>query len=420
MSRYILILSALISIVSAQAQQHQDSLQHYYSLGMTAAKLNDNLTYRDAMAKADSIRPNHPTLIYHLARACALCEDHTCFEQALRNIYMLDAGFDLEEDSLLNAFTTKTTRQKMDLLSSTNNKVVANSSVYKKYNLGNFHPEGMAMDASKNIYLGGVHARAVEQINVSGDTSTLISYKKNPAIYAVMGVSLHENTLWFCTASLPEMLEYTDTLQGRSSVIAFNTKSRKIVKQEIIEGNHVFGDLFVDQSGRVFISDGAANAIYTTSLSDSLQLTYDLSEDIWNLQGITQGSDTSTIFLSDYISGLYRYNKDAHVLQHIKLPDQVSSKGFDGLYYYKNQLIGIQNGTKPKRSWLLTLNKAGNTIVKAQLIDQALKFLNEPTQGLIHDQSFYYIANSPWAFYENGELDNEKIEPLVILKYDLN
>jgi hypothetical protein len=77
--------------------------------------------------------------------------------------------------------------------------------------------------------------------------------------------------------------------------------------------------------------------------------------------------------------------------------------GIDGLYTYRNTLIGIQNTTFPAsvNQYYLSNNK----IDQAQVLVVDIPELDVPTTGVIVKNWFYFIANT-----QLGKLENFKVK----------
>jgi hypothetical protein len=105
-------------------------------------------------------------------------------------------------------------------------------------------------------------------------------------------------------------------------------------------------------------------------------------------------------------------------LSKVNVPYDLSLKGTDGMLFYKNSLITIQNGVQPNRVVRHFLNEAGNSFIRYEYIDNAHPAFGEPTIGSLSKNSLYYVANSQWSVYENGKIKNPaELHPIVILKY---
>jgi hypothetical protein len=145
------------------------------------------------------------------------------------------------------------------------------------------------------------------------------------------------------------------------------------------------------------------------------------SEEFYNLQGLSFSSDGKYLFIADYIRGLFRLDVKDKKLMFIKNDLPISLKSVDGLSYYNNTLITIQNLIQPMRVTQLLLNSSQDGYTGYKILDRAHPAFNEPTIGCVIDNNFFYVANSQWSGYD----DKRKIKPadqlqdVVILKVDL-
>jgi hypothetical protein len=98
-----------------------------------------------------------------------------------------------------------------------------------------------------------------------------------------------------------------------------------------------------------------------------------------------------------------------------------SLKSIDGMTFYNNSLVAIQNLVTPMRSTIYRLNENQNELVSYQVIDRAHPSFNEPTIGCIADDTFYYVGNSLWSGYtkERKLKPENELQDVVILKCDL-
>jgi glutamine cyclotransferase len=409
----------LVIYLNAPLFGQTDSLQYYYQAAMDANEAEDYDTFIKYLVRANEIRPNHPTILKHLITGALQTNNIDLAFSALNSMVLMNAQFDLSDD----AYSTLQNDSRfagLVALSQKLNEPIENCEVTIKVDLGNLHPETLAYHyASNTYYFGGVHSREIVKMSEDGKVISVIDYSNDSSIMAVMGIDIDrkKNILWACTAALPQMKDFSDSLEGTSSVIAFDLNTGKIIESiEIHEGN-TFGDLIVNRRGSVYISDGQSNQIFTVS-EGVIELFVDLSDVVLNLQGLTFNNDESYMYVADYVTGIYRVNVTTGKVVKVTLPDDIPTKGIDGLYWNNGNLIALQNGTNPKRVIQLMLD-AGN-VLESIIIAQALEVLDEPTQGLIRDNEFLFIANSPWGAYskDNNFLEEEAGET-VVMKYEI-
>jgi len=71
------------------------------------------------------------------------------------------------------------------------------------------------------------------------------------------------------------------------------------------------------------------------------------------------------------------------------------------MYFANNSLILLQNGTSPFKVSRISIDKNGNAIPNTlAIIDSNAPFLNEPTLGAVFNNKLYFVANSPWSYYD--------------------
>jgi hypothetical protein len=184
--------------------------------------------------------------------------------------------------------------------------------------------------------------------------------------------------------------------------------------------NQMFGDLVLDSKGTPYVSDSRNNIIYTYDADRRELLPYFSSKEFWSIQGLCFSDDDNVLYIADYIKGIFMLEVKTMKLSKVIVPYDLSLKGTDGILFYKNSLITIQNGVQPNRVVRHFLSKAGNSFIGYEYIDNAHPAFGEPTIGCISQNTLFYVANSQWSAYENGKIkDPAELHPIVILKYVL-
>ena len=100
----------------------------------------------------------------------------------------------------------------------------------------------------------------------------------------------------------------------------------------------------------------------------------------------------------------------------------ISLFGVDGLYYYRNSLIGVQNFSgDPLRVVRFQLGGGGERVESARVLEANNPLFNIPTTGAVAGSSFYFIANSQLrSFDPQGDiLPHDKLSDVVILRTKL-
>jgi hypothetical protein len=105
----------------------------------------------------------------------------------------------------------------------------------------------------------------------------------------------------------------------------------------------------------------------------------------------------------------------------LALPPRENAAAIDGLYWYQDALIGVQNGVTPHRVVQLALDAAGDSITAATVLERAHPDYAEPTLGVVVGSDLYYIARSQWErFGKDGSIaPADSLQAPVVLRLPL-
>ena len=419
MKKGIVIFAVILINVSSFSQDFRKPLIE----AMNAYKQNDYALFYDKIKEAHEFHPYHQGILYQFGIAAALTNRSDEAIQKLKQAILINADFDLFNPDVhslneLDAFKKLLTLQKES------QKLILNSDTSFVLKDRILHVEGIDYSISnQTFYLGSIHKRKIIQVTKDLKVSDFCS-SGFEGMTSIFGVKVDEkrNLLWACSSPMEEMENY-DTL-SKSYVYKFEMSSGKLLKRYETPANIkncIFGDLLLDEAGTVFISDSKNNLILTiTGKSEKIERYLD-SKEFWNIQGLALTPDSKFMFIADYIKGIFRLDLITKELKTIVNTLDVSLKGIDGVYFYHNSLIAIQNGVAPLRCSRYYLNQNLDAISDFKIIDRKHPAYNEPTLGVIVDNLFFYIANSQWGGYTNDHHINpeSKLQDIVILKSSL-
>ncbi|MNL39053.1 hypothetical protein D3C87_1613080 [compost metagenome] len=169
----------------------------------------------------------------------------------------------------------------------------------------------------------------------------------------------------------------------------------------------------------VYISDSAEPILYKIE-KENLVVWKDLTKEAFNLQGIALNKKESKLFVADYLKGVIAIDIKSQKGNWLEFPEEASKKGIDGLAFYNNSLIAIQNGVVPIRIVRYDLNETETKIINFKVLDNNRKEFNEPALATLVKNKMYFFANSPWKFYDKDfQLDESKFENPKLFELEL-
>ena len=423
--RIFLLLVFLLASPTAFAQ----GLQKFYSEAMAAYKAKDYALFYSNITEANKLHPYHQGILYQLGIAAALTGKKDEAIQNLKKAILINTDFKLDGIADFNSIKDSPEFRKLLALQKEWQSPVINSETAFTIKDRSLHTEGIEYDQlHKTFYLGSIHKRKIVQVAPDGKVSDFCppAFEGMTSIFGIKA-DTKRNLLWACASPIEEMEDYDSTAQ--SAVFKFDLNSGKLIHKYLMQLNKtncVFGDLILSKEGKVLISDSKNNDIYTINEKTNQIEPYYSSPEFWNVQGMAFSSDEKYLFIADYVKGVFRLTIKTRELVELKnnaerATGPVSLKGIDGLYFYNNSLIAIQNGVNPLRSTQYFLGKEFSEVVGFKIIDRNNPSFGEPTLGVIDGNTFYYIANSQWGGYDDNHhiKPDDQLKDIVVLKYAL-
>ena len=417
-------LTFCLIFIAQIATGQEKNLQYYYSQAREAQKTGDHTTFHEMISKANELHPYHQGIMYYRGLAAALTNRPEESIQFLREAILIDATYNLQTEELKSLSSHNDFKALLQLQQELKQPIVHADTAWVMHDR-TLHPESVAAGETNGVfYLSSVHRRKIVKVDQKRNVTDFTTPGQD-GMTSVLGVKVDQSKkiLWACSSPMKEMQHY-DTIAG-AAVFKYDLKIGKLLARyapEIQKQGFSFGDLILNKQGEAFISDSQNNIVFKVNEVTGKLEVYFTSDEFWNIQGIAFSENEEFLFISDYIKGIYRLNtKTKELIQLLREP-LISLKSVDGLHWYKNSLIAIQNGVKPMRVMRYILNPALDKVVNYQIIDHNHPAFNEPTNGCIIGDTFYYVANSQWAGYDDQHnlKPADQLQDIVILKTDLS
>ncbi len=415
----------LLSSFSMAQDKQTEELREYFKNGMEEMEKKNYAEAANSFEKASAILPSQPYLIYLSAQANTRAGNIK--DGALWLDKLVELGFtgSARSGDVFKPILTSPEYKSLAAKFTALGKPVGKSEIAFTVPQRNLIAEGIAYDSIEDRFLvGSTYLRKIISISKDGKVADFATSKND--LWQVLGMKVDpvRGVLWAVTTAFgPEMTDYQPEDQGKSAVMKFDLKSRKIIKQYLLENKpdtHGLNDLDVNSKGDVFITDTEKGSVYVIR-QDQDKLSVFLEPGTFRYpNGIAISSDEKHLFVAHWqgISIVEIAGKKVSLLSTSK---NVAAAGIDGLYFYKNTLIGVQNSYTPERIIQLGLDKSFSAINMAEVLAANHPSYNIPTTGTIADGYFFYIANSQLDSFDEKRqiLPPDKLQDLVILKVQL-
>lgn len=277
------------------------------------------------------------------------------------------------------------------------------------------HPESIVFDSKTETYfISSVRHRAVYSYQ-RGVLKPFIP-SADQGIGAVLGLAIDsENRILYITsAHIPEMENYDTRNAFRNTLLKYHLDSGILIERnDVFDSTNprLLGEIKVASDGTAFITDSYEPVVLKWNNDNTLEEFIRIPK-ARSLQGLAFDESTGMLYIADYSTGVYVYDLyTGQFVQSFHRANDISLKGIDGLYYFDQTLIGIQNGTVPHR--IIQLDVSNPQSVSLNILENALDYGGEPTNGVIVNGSLLYIANSPWPFYEENQPNYAKFKKSI-------
>ncbi|MBI1939283.1 MAG: SMP-30/gluconolactonase/LRE family protein [Ignavibacteriales bacterium] len=417
------ILFFFLLIISLTAQTNRDSLNYYYGKSVTAYRQKDYAGFLSGAQKAIKFDPQNFSIQYNLACANALNNNG---DEALKILNkLLDNGiglvFSAESDGDFNGIKeTKEFQEFLEKIKKAKTPIV-NSTTAFIVNEKDLIPEGIAYDpVEKCFYLSSLYKYKILKISADGKVTEFKKEREDGLVPTLgMRVDVKRRVLWVVSSNGTPRENLPADILGTTGVFKYDLNSGKLVKKYMLPKNegHFLNDLTVAPNGDAYITDSDNPLVYVIkSDKDELEKFVELPGETYP-NGIDITPDGTKLFVAAF--NTLSIDIKTKSIAHIKRPDGLILSA-DGLYFYKNTLIAVQN-MYYNRITRFILNDKLDEVIDYEILEAHNPVFNIPTTGAIAGDEFYFIANSQLRNFDaEGKIfPMEKLEDVKILKLGL-
>lgn len=424
-------LSVLLAAVAASVSEAQSGAQGFVDLfnAATAAyTAKDYKTMELRLAEALALRPAHPTALYNLGSAQALSGKAAAALDTLGTLANMGLTFDPSGDVDFSALASNARFAEVNARFVRNREPAGTAATLFRVFEPTFIPEGIAYDSDTGAYfLGGAHEREIVRMPRGGQNAQDFVTPGAGGLWAPLGMQADpaRRLLWVATAAIPEMRNAEAGELGRSAVLAYDLDSGLLRRRHVLPADgveHLLGDLQVLRSGIIYTTDSKAGVLYALNSTSGKFTALSKPGQLASPQGLAISRDKKTLYVADYTQGLFAYDIEQERLSRLEVGANISVYGIDGLYWYENNLVAVQNGVRPHRVVRFKLDPAGRRVLHARVLAANLPEFDEPALGVVVGNRFSFVANSQWnRFDKQYKLPpKEQLRSPVVLRLSLD
>jgi hypothetical protein len=291
------------------------------------------------------------------------------------------------------------------------------------------YPESVAYDPGhKTFYVGGMYRRKIVKVDAGGRVSDFVTPGRD-GLFSVLGmkVDVARRELWANACNLgrgPAMANPEPETVGRAAVFRYDLDTGRLIRRYDGPAEPrplCFNDLDLTASGDVYVSAGGSGLYRVDRGRDVLELFVPASELLVN--GLALSADGRKLYLAAHARGVVSLDLATRQWKPLSVPEDATLNGIDGLYVYRQGLVGVQNALRhgPARVVQAFLDASGERVTCVATLDRNHPLHDIPTTGVVVGEALYYVATSQLASFEadGSPLPMARLKDNVVLKVPL-
>jgi hypothetical protein len=264
-------------------------------------------------------------------------------------------------------------------------------------------PEGMAYARyNGRIYAGSVQ-RKIVWTDKTGELHDLVKAGEDKLAY-VAGLHVDETRkeLWAVSTRFGDTAELAGTAPGLFKYDLTSGKRLDIFISQNKSSGYLNDLTVTPSSGKAYVTNTMEGSVYCTKTgSHELEL-FLAPGTVPGANGITISDDEKTLFVAGDF-GIYRVDLGTRYSAPLQKMSNVIDASIDGLYFYRQSLVGIQNAIHPGRVVRFYLDPTLTKITGWEILETYNLAFENPTTGSLDGDSLLFIANTQLHKWQPGK-----------------
>jgi hypothetical protein len=349
--------------------------------------------YNDCIEKGNQLlnTVRYPSILYKVAECyCQADSTNKCLA-LLQELAIKGLPYDITTNQKLDKLKGATAYNSLVEQFALNAKPVLNSENAFTLDDVRMIPEGITATADgKRFFVSSLARHKIVEYGNNRQKDLIMSGQNRIWMVLGMKVSPDGKNIWVCSAS------ENASHNGYSGIFGFDLNTGRLIKKYTLDNKrseHLFNDLVIAPNNNIYCTDSKSGKVYKLNLTEGSITPLVMHEFIYP-NGIALDEKRNTLYVADR-TGITIIDLQTNGLSALETIEPGFLNYIDGLYFYKNSLIGIQGtGSDKDRIVRLHLNQSGQKIERVQVLEAFHPEYMEPTTGTIVNNEFYFIAIS--------------------------
>jgi hypothetical protein len=397
---------------------------------------DDGTAAMPPLARLLAVAPDHPGLVFSLARARARTGDRAGALAALEKAAAMGFALDAPGDAPIRKLAPADRSRFEGVFARIRENRRPVAAARERFTTAerDLIPEGVAWDdAGRRLFVSSLYKRKVVVIDDSGAARDFV-VEGAGGLWQVLGMKVdsRRGRLLVCSAADKTMRGFEAADHGRSGVFSFDLATGALVAKAIAPdaGTHLFNDLALAEDGGAFVTDSEEGSVWRLRPTGDLERVFPARSFLYP-NGIALSPDGRFLYVASF-SGIDRVDLGGaesgpggggplrrHPLPH---PEGVTLCGVDGLSFWRGRLLAVQNGIHPSRIVEIALSPAYDRVLGLRVLDRLDPLVNDATTAAVAGDELLVIANAQiGSFAADGKIfPDDRLEPVRIVSIPLS
>jgi len=289
-------------------------------------------------------------------------------------------------------------------------------------------PEGIARDPdSGRFFVGGIRDGRI-LTSADGQDWTLFASPdtvEGLASVFAMAVDSDRGHLWVATGMAPQFEGFDPDAITPSALIKLDLESGERQGRYLIDGGgeaNLLGSMVLASDGTVYAADTRQPVVFRLEAGSEALQPFFGNRNLSSLRGLALSGDERLLYMADYEQGIFVLATDgSNQGWKLAVPDTLNEGGIDGLYWWDDHLVAIQNGISPQRVLRLQLGPDGLGVVAVAPVLAALEVFDTPTFGAMNGAELVMFSGSHWQHVDGrGAPVGDSLPTVSLLKTNVD
>jgi sugar lactone lactonase YvrE len=289
-------------------------------------------------------------------------------------------------------------------------------------------PEGMARDPDTDrLFVGSVRDGRILSSDDGKDWKVFATPETIDGLASVFDlvVDSERGHLWVATGPAPQFRGSDAENPVSSALLKLDLESGEPLGVFAVPGagdQHLLGSMALASDGTVYAADTRQPVVFRLTQGEGALRPFFGNQNFSSLRGLALSGDDRLLYIADYEQGIFVLATDGSDQGwKLAVPETLNEGGIDGLYWWEDHLVAIQNGVSPQRVLRLQLGPDGLGVIAVAPVLAALEAFDTPTFGAMDGSRLVMFSGSHWQHVDGrGNPLGDELPTIRLLETDVD